>query len=234
MKLFKYAIVVAVFCQSTILLGQGELEDTEFWSGFAAKAKVNKKLKIELEEQIRFNDTISNLKSSFTELSFRYNLGHAFKLKGSYRHTVRYGEWQRNRNRISVFLYYKWKKKNFPVAAQFRLGVQNDKVVYNSQFISYARGRIKLESELTKRLTPFISYESFYRMYVVTEFRTTSNTGGDFKAEFRTNRYTAGLAYKIDKRFALSAFYRREIEINVKNPETQTIGGLMLTYNFKI
>lgn len=217
----KNFIITLLFCFSISpgLFAQDELVDIELWTGFAAKMKINKRLKIELEEQFRFKDTAKTFKSSFTELSARYKINKQFSLKSSYRYSIRNGYRQRNRNRMSLFVYYNWDKKNFPLSFQYRMGFQNDIEAYNGQLITYTRNRIKIKYKSLKDSEPFISYESFYRF--------------NSKNEFRGNRFTTGLAWKLTKAIELTAFYRVEQEINVKQPERQHIGGLMLSYTFK-
>jgi hypothetical protein len=190
----------------------------ELWTGGTYKLKVNKKIKVELEQQFRFNDTLSSFKSTFSEVSLRYTLNKYFKLKGSYRFTAR--NMERNRNRITLHLYYKWSKKKFPLAVQLRTGFQNDSEVWTDQQITFYRNRIKLEYIDFKKVTPFIAFESFYRF--------------NYRNEFRVNRYTAGLGWDINKRWSTNAFYRIDDEVNVKQPERQNIIGLMFIYSMKL
>lgn len=217
MKKF-FASICLIFSFIGSSFGQNELVDTELWTGIAVKMKLNKKWKIELEEQFRFRDTLKTFKSSFTELSGRYRFNKRFSLKGSYRYSVRNGERQRNRSRISLFGYYQWDKKKYPISIQLRLGIQNDFEEYNGQLLTYTRSRIKITYKSLDLLEPFISYESFYRF--------------NSKNEFRTNRFTGGASYEINKRWDLGGFYRVEQEINVDEPERQHIGGIMFTYSF--
>lgn len=218
MKRLAVSFCILFFLPST-LFAQSELVDTELWTGIAAKMKLNKKFKIELEEQFRFKDTVQTYKSSFTELSLRYKINKRFSLKTSYRYSVRTGYRQRNRNRMSLFVYYYWDKKKFPISIQLRTGFQNDIEVFNGQLITFSRNQIKLKYKSFKNSKPFISYESFYRF--------------NDKNEFRGNRFTVGISWDFTKAIALTGFYRLEQEINVKGPERQHIGGIMFTYSFK-
>lgn len=220
MKKIRLFLIVLLFISFSTAQAQDDLVDTEFWTGATAKMKVNKKLKVELEQQLRLRDTASTLKSTFSELSLRWTLNKYFKLKGSYRYTVRYGEWQRNRNRISAFLYFKYEDKKIPISFQYRLGFQNDSEVWTGQLITFARNRVKFKYTGHEWITPFLAYESFYRF--------------NNRNEFRTDRYTGGISWQFTKQIEVNGFYRLEKEKNVDEPETQHIGGLMLIYNFKI
>ena len=215
---------VSVFILLFIALGlklqaQSDLVDTELWTGISAKMKLNKKVKIELEEQFRFKDSVQTFKSSLTEFGIRYKFNKKFSLKVNYRHSYRAGYRQRNRNRFSLFLYYDWDKKKFPVSVQLRSGIQNDFEVYNGQLLTYTRGRIKVKYKDLKDSKPFVAYESFYRF--------------NAKNEFRTHRFTAGLGWDLTENLELTGFYRVEQEINVDEPERQHVVGFMFSYSFK-
>lgn len=201
------------------LSAQDDLVDTELWTGISARMKLNNKIKIELEEQFRFKDTVKTFKSSLTELGIRYKINKKFSLKANYRHTYRTGYRQRNRNRLSLFLYYDWDKKKFPLSIQLRTGIQNDIEVYNGQLLTYSRARLKLKYKDLKDSKPFIAYESFYRF--------------NDKNEFRTHRFTTGMSWDLTDNFELTGFYRVEKEINVDEPERQHVMGLMFSYSFK-
>ena len=217
-----------IFYLALLLLGinpysgkaQNEVSDSdlELWTGGVYALNINKKWKVELEQQFRFNDTISKFKSTFSEISARYRLNKHFKLKGSYRYSIRNEE--RNRKRITLHLYYSWSKKKFPLAIQLRSGLQNDDEVWTNQQITYARNRIKLEFVDFKNFTPYLGYESFYRF--------------NYRNEFRVNRYTIGLKWEFNKKLEGNFFYRIDDEINVKFPQRQNIIGIMMVYSMKL
>lgn len=220
LSFLRVSFLLLLFSGSTVLFAQDGEEgtDTELWAGATLKVKVHKDLKVELEQQFRFDDGISAFDNAFSELSLRYNLNKYFKLKGSFRYSAR--NMDRNRKRYSLYLYYNWDKKKFPVSFQYRAGFQNDTEVWTDQQITFARNRIKLEYKNFKSITPFIAYEAFYRF--------------NYRNEFRTSRYTGGLSWDIHPNLSTNIFYRIEQEINVKRPERQNIIGLMFIYNLKI
>ena len=192
--------------------------DTELWTGGTFELRLNKKFRVDLKEQFRLNDTISSMKSTFTEIGLRYKIDKHFAVKGSYRFTIK--PTKDNRSRLSLDAYYNWSKKKFPLAIQYRLRFQDTKESNTGSKFTYLRNKITVDYNLTKIVDPFLSYERYYRF--------------NQKNEFRVWRFTAGLDWRLAKKIDLTTFYRYQKEINVKNPGAQHIIGIMLTYGAKI
>ncbi len=189
--------------------------DSELWVGHTFKLKINKKIRAELEQQTRINDNLGGLKSSFAEFGFRYKLADYLNFKLQYRYTV-YDE-RRNRHRFSLDINLKEKLKKTPLTLKYRLRIQNSTVSYTGQNITFLRNQIGVEYNLSKLVDPFAEYESFYRL--------------NLKNEFRVNRYTLGLEWKVNKKIDLKTLYQVDQEFNVKSPERQNIVGVMFSYD---
>ncbi len=201
----------------TSLKGQ-QTTDIELWRGSTFQLRFNKKFRVDIEEQFRLNDTISSLKSVFTELGLRYRINRHFAFKGNYRYVVRPNN--DNRSRFSLDAYYNWNKKKFPLAIQYRLRFQDTKESNRGRKFTFVRNKLIVDYNLTKLVDPFLSYEIYFRF--------------NQKNEFRTWRFTAGLDWRLSKRLDLTTFYRHQKEINVNNPEAQHIIGVMLIYGARI
>ena len=173
-----------------------------------------KPLSFDIQEQFRFNDTISTLYESFTELGIKYRLGKGFSFKGNYRYIVDYGG--KNDHRLALDFNYSFDKKGFPLIIDYRLRFQN--VMGRSK--TYVRNKIGLTYKLTKLVDPYMAYELFYRF--------------NGKNEFRKTRFTIGLEWRIMKELHCSTYFRVQDDINVKNPERQKIIGLTLNYKLKL
>ncbi len=192
--------------------------DLELWTGGTFRLTIHKKLSIDLEEQVRFNDTISSLKKSFTQLRVRYSINKYVGFGASYRYTVR--PTSNNRSRIMLDGYFALKKKDFPLSLSYRLRFQHENQLNSTKRYTYIRNKLSLKYNMTKLVDPFVAYELFYR------FNTRN--------EFRAQRYTVGLKWSLFKGFRASTYYRYEKEMNVKVPVAAHIIGVMFLYEFKI
>lgn len=192
--------------------------DNELWTGGTYKLGITKKVRVEFEEQFRFNNNLSSYNNNFTELRLRYKFNKHFAVKGNLRHTIRYKDF--NRRRFTIDAYYNWEKKSFPLRFQYRLRLQDSRVFQTGKKTNYIRNKFSLEYNLTKLVDPFIAYEIYYRL--------------NQKNEFRVSRFTMGLNWKLNKQIDLSTYYRLQRDINIKKPQAQHIIGLMLTYSMKL
>lgn len=210
----KHGIIFLVFVSISLFTVSQKPTDYELWTGGSFQLRINKPLSIELTEQFRFNDTISSLYKSFTELGIKYRFGKGFSAKGNYRYSVRSNS--KNDHRLALDLNYSFDKKGFPLIIDYRLRFQNV-MAGNS---TYLRNKLGLTYKMSKLVDPFAAYESFFRF--------------NGKNEFRTNRYTVGLDWRLMKELHLKTYFRIEDEINVKNPERQNVIGLTLDYTLKV
>ena len=195
-----------------------ETIDTELWAGATFELQLNNKFRIEIEQQVRFNDTLSSFKNTFTEPGLRYKLNKHIAFKVKYRYIVRSND--DNRSRISFSGYYGWSKKKFPLSFQYRLKFQDTKEQNTGKKFTFLRNKFTIQYNLSKKADPFLAYEHFYKF--------------NKKNEPRAWRFTAGFDWKLIKSLELSTFYRYEEEMNVKKPEAQHIIGIMFTYETKI
>lgn len=192
--------------------------DTELWTGGALNLRLSKAFRMEVEEQLRFKDTVSSLKNALTEIGLRYKLNKYFAFKGNTRWISRPGK--KNRYRLSLDAYFRWSKKKFPLSASYRLRFQNTHTFISRKNSTYLRNKISLDYNLSRIVDPFCSYELYYRF--------------NAKNEFRVKRFTFGMDWRLHKRMHLATFYRIQDKINIKVPERQNIFGFMLTYRIKL
>lgn len=224
MKILRSIIIVVIpifgFGQTTPDLTQGEV-----WLGTSYKLKFENKLTVQLEEQIRLDNDIDRLKKSFTELSLGYEVFKDFEVGFKYRFSIFPNSFAENAidrsafniSRISIDASYELDKKGFPLSLEYRTRFQDAKEHYTGQKITFWRNKFTLEWEASKNITPFIEYENFYRL--------------NRKNEFRQNRYTAGIEWRINKEMDLSTFYRVDEETNKKLNGRQNIIGIMFSYS---
>lgn len=218
--------VSALSLAMLLLLGHANpCRAQEFWTGFTLRGKLNKTFSAQVEQQVRFNETISDYKSTFTEATLRIrpleHLGGAL----SYRYTDRPGSDRaddNDRQRWSGDLFYTIgsSKTQWLFAHRVRYQQSTEFNEDAGEAKSYLRNRLLLAYNLTKRVQPYVSGESFYRF--------------NGRNENQLNRLTLGLETRIGKRFTLDAFYRVEKETNVKYPRTVYVIGVNGTYRLSL
>ncbi len=192
--------------------------DTEFWLGGTVKFKLSNSLKLDIQEQFRFNNNASSFSSSFTEVGLKYKVNKILSFKANFRHNVKANK--KNRVRGSIDMNLNLSKKQFPLSLIYRLRFQNTNVLNSTKRYTVIRNKIGLKYNASKLVDPYASYELYYRL--------------NGKNEFRTKRLTLGLQWRLLKELRMTTFYRLQTDINVKNPDRSHIIGLMFTYNLDV
>ena len=218
------AVRLALLFVLTVVLGfgsSGPLRAQEFWTGIALRTKVTKLISAQVEQQVRFAETIGAYKSTVTEASLRVrpweHLGGAF----SYRFTNRAGSGRaddNDRQWWSADAFYTLGSGDTQWLFAHRVRYQQARTQgeADGEAKTYLRNRLQLTYNLTKRVQPYLSGEFFYRL-----------NGRD---ENQLNRFTLGLETRIGKKFTLDTFFRVEQERNVKYPEKAYVVGVTGLY----
>ena len=193
--------------------------DNQLWTGASVRLKLNKKFTITLREEIRLGDNMSSRNSTFTEIGVKYKLNKHFSFVPRFR--LVNIPLKKNKKRFSFDAYYSWKKKKSPVSFKYRFRIQDTKKINSKKEANdYLRNKFTIGYNATKLVDPFFAYELYFRF--------------DNKNEFRKNRYTFGLDWKLNKKMNLTTYYRIQKEINVKSPEKLNVIGLSFSYKFSL
>lgn len=193
-------------------------EDTELWTSAQLKIDVLEDWRIDVEQQLRLDDHFSSFHQYFSELGIRYKINKYFDLKAQYRYSVT--DEEHNEGRISLDFGAEYDIKDFPVDILYRLRLQDEKIEYTGQKKTYMRHRIGIDYNMSKLVDPYFEYESFFKF--------------NQKNEFRRNRYTLGLQWKLNKKAELVTFGRYQKEFNVKAPKSVFIVGLGYSYDLDL
>ncbi len=195
---------------------KGQISDNHLWTGATFKFRVNKKLRLDIEEQVRFNNDISRLNTLFTEGSILYDLTKSIRVKGNFRYY--YDPGSHNSYRYSGDFSYDWSKKGFPIDLGYRFRFQRLIEEHTRESESYIRNKFSADYNLSKVVDPFIAYESYFRLNYINQFTV--------------NRYIVGLEWRLFENVDLETFFMYEDEFGEINPEINRVFGLALSYDF--
>ena len=151
----------------------GQISDDQLWTGAKLRLRMNKKLRFDIEEQVRFNNDISRLNVTFTEGSILYEITKRISIKGNFRYI--YDPESHNALRYSGDLAYDWSKKGFPLDLKYRLRFQRRVEEHTRDIDSYFRNKFSADYNLSKLVDPFIAYESYFKLDYINKF--TVNRG---------------------------------------------------------
>lgn len=228
---FVQRIITGLLFTSITTLGwaqDGEyhtIRDFETWTSATLNYKVNKKLKLSLNEQLRLKDNSSTIDAYFTQFTVKYDLIKGFNLGLGARY-IRKNDDQgkvqgyENHFRWQTDLTYKHKLNRFTLKYRARyqnkdeLGITTDSVKTNFRLKMSSTYNIK-----DWKLDPTLSGELFNGL--------SSNEG------FNKFRLTLGTKYSTKNAGEFGLFYRMEKELIGENPKTTNIMGLKYAYTIK-
>jgi hypothetical protein len=219
--MIKKLIIILVFLEVYFFAG-AQTKDTQLWTGPIIKYNITKKFRIEFEQQFRFNENISNYDYTFSELGIRYKVFKYLNIKALYRYTFVPDNHSNDvfadsdKSRLSFDAATGIDVFNTGLRVGYRFRYMNSRDNKTTASSNYLRNRFDLEYNLSKLVDPYAAYESAYRL--------------DDKNEFRYNRYTLGLNWKVSKKLDIDSYFHYQNEINVKHPETNYILGLAVVY----
>lgn len=224
-----YLLSLFSFLSFQQAVGQERLQDAELWLKIAAEAKLSKKLEIGLEEQIRFDQNISELKSYFTEMALGYDLSEQIALLGRLRYTTRNDNSGATQGEFN-FLRYQLGTRIKHRTGQFRfshrlLYQRADRVDIRPDegdiIVKYFRYRFKTEYKIKNwSYDPEVSLEYF---------RPFENPLDDRPDAIRLN---VGTENSLDNIGTFGIQYRYEWTVNYAFPRANHIIALSYSYNF--
>jgi len=229
-RLFLSVIVLGVFVTSLDLNAQdGRLNDFELWAKLAAEGDIGQRIKLGLEEQIRFDENSSEVKNYFTELALNYRLSDNFALLGRARFLTRNDNSGGDQGKKNYFRYQ----------LGFRLKHQTGQFRFNHRFLYQRRDRFNLTPEEGDIIVKYARYRfkteykikkwKYDPIFTAEYFLALDNDIEELPNAFRLG---IGTERKYEGFGTLGLFYRYEWTTNFIYPEGNFILALAYTYTF--
>jgi len=206
--------LVLVAVAATLLLARSGVAwaqtttDEQLWIFGEGQAELTKKLRLDLEQQLRLDQAATGFDETFTELGLHYRLLKPLRVGGFYRAIFLDGE---TRHRVGgdgeARVGFGRVELSYRLRLQYTTRDQGGRTAL--------RNRLKIAVDAPYGLVPFAAGELIY----VFE-----------KSELREERLYLGVEFAVTKRTGLSAFYLLQNEINVNAPERNHVLGLGLTW----
>lgn len=200
-----------------------QVEDAGLWTSVNIEKKITTDFSVELSEELRFNENISELGTVFTEVGGDYKLIKHVTVGASYRFIQRrrvddfYS--LRHRYTFTATLRYKIKKMAINLRERYVTQYADINTSEDGKIPQkYLGSKLTLKYDLEKKYTPFLYTELFYNLSIP--------EGNDFD----NVRYAAGFEYEFNKKNSIELSYLVNKEFNVNNPLTSYV--IEIAYNF--
>lgn len=203
-----------------------QVKDAGLWLGLTIEKKLSAKFAIELTEEARFNENITELGTAFSELGITCKITQGLSAGAAYRFSQRkrLDDFYSLRHRYNIDLAYKFKIKKITITTRGRFQSQY-KDVNTSETGSvpsnYLRSKFALKYNSDKKTDPFISIEFFNLL--------NDPSGQAFVDNIR---YQFGLDHELNKFSSITLSYLINKEVNINNPWTSYITAIGYKYSF--
>jgi hypothetical protein len=205
---------------------QAQTTDNQLWTAVQAETNITKRLSVGLDLEVRFDNDISRFRSAFVQAEVGWKFSKYLSAALDYRYggkqNEKLSEFSKG-HRVSLFVTGKYKFNKFTISdrlgyyTQYLIDVPDGKV--NPE--KYIRNKTQLKYELTKKISPLVYYEFFYRL------------SGNVQ-EVDENRYAGGVEYDFNKKNSVKLLYMYLTEVNVKakNKDDRNIISVGYTLKF--
>jgi hypothetical protein len=215
-------------CTSFVAFAQTNT-DFETWSSINVEVKLHKKLKLELEEQLRLKENSSEIDQYFTQIGLSYQFPKDFEIGGGLRFAKKNDNTGKKQGYDSFFRYhidlaYKHKQKRFNFKHRLRFQNKNEIGVSEAEEDN-AKKNLRLKSSVSYnvrnwKLDPQFSAEIF------------NNTQQGKENGFHKYRLTLGSQYSFKKWGQIDLFFRLEQSLNAVLIKSTKIIGFSYIYAF--
>ncbi len=190
-------------------------EDLELWSSLTFSKKISAKLRFEMEEQVRWADSISEYKKSYSDISFRYKAYKAHSITASLRLI---NEADNDKNiRAHLDLSSSLDIKKLALVFKQRLRIQQSWDEFGILDKTYFRSKWGIEMK-KNFIHPYIAHEFYWKL--------------DPQRNLDQQRTTIGIAWNMSEDIKTKLFLRKQNEINKNNPDKLSIIGIGARYKF--
>lgn len=207
--------LLLIFFAFLPVLSFAQDEDLELWGSMKFSKKLTKKIRFELEEQIRWADSLSQYKKNFTDLGFKYKLHKKHSLSLHLRLVDEVDEDKYLRYHIDANSDFT--RSNFPLVFQQRLRFQKSWDTYG--VLDKKFFRLKWGFALKNKIvSPYIAHEYFWRMM-----------DENFLSKQRS---TIGISWIMSDALKMKLFLRNQKDLNEENPDKLGVIGYGMHYKF--
>jgi len=213
-------LILLVSCCVWVAGSYGQQQDAELWTGATIQKRITNNIMARYEQQLRLNENISEVKNYFSELGLSLDCNKYLKISSYYRLSTRplVNGMNALGHRFHGDIRVRYKLNPLIFSLRTRMQTEDRMKLNGPDREWYNRNRMKIQLDLDKRITPFVSSELYYDL---------------LSSVFNKVRYTAGLDFDLKNRMGAKIFYRLQRELNLTNPTYSYIVGAAYSYRLR-
>lgn len=212
MRMKNKALLIILFLPC-VLFAQDK--DVELWASVKFSKKLTKYLRFELQEQIRWADSLRQYDKNFSQWGVKYKVLKSHTLGLSLRFVDPAEKDKYMRMNFDLSSSKKFEKIPFSLKHRFRYQQSWD--VFGAADESYLRSKLGIQFR-RKIISPYLAIEYYYQL--------------DGINEFKKKRNTLGLQWALNEDMKMEFFLRDQEELNKKKKDQVVILGCGMHYKF--
>jgi hypothetical protein len=217
----KYLLLVALCAVG--VPGLAQPVDNWLWPSITVEAKMLKGLTLSVNGEGRINENYSNVRSVFGEFEANWRFNKYLATSLNYRIGGREDDDNEisdyvKGQRVSFFVYGRIKPGKFTLTN--RLGILRQYLDSRRTPRDYIRNKLTLKFDVTKKVSPILYSEVFYRL-------------DSDPRKIDEWRYGAGVEYQFNKQHAIKTLYIYAKQVNVNKPDIRSVISLGYTYTMR-
>ncbi|MCK9254975.1 MAG: DUF2490 domain-containing protein [Bacteroidales bacterium] len=225
MKLIKYKILTLLFCIAYSSILHSQINDFGLWTSIAVEKKINKHFSININNDFRFNENLTELGRINNDLGVEYKINKIFSFSLNYRlgNMRLLDDSYIARHRIFVDFKAKRKISKFDLSLRLRLQQQylhNELMAENIMPKTYLRPKLQIKYRDLIYLKPYLAYQIFIPLNIP-ERRIVDE-----------HRIVLGLDYKINKQHSFGIYAMYDKEFAKKKTYINNIIGIEYNFSF--
>ncbi len=193
------------------------------WNTLSFNKDINKKLTLNLDQELRFRNNLTRLNLLYTNVGFTYKINKNIRVAGVYRFIAKYKDddlWG-YRHRLYADLILKHRPGRFAFVYRSRMQWEWRGAGYSNEYGRvpeiYWRNLFKASYKLNDIVSPYLGTELRVQL---------QNPRIPYHNGFDRTRFMGGIDIQLNKISTLGIYYLLQKEWNVIDPETLNIIGL--------
>ncbi len=208
-------------------LSQDVFRDFQVWENFEIEYNINNKWLGKIQQQARISENSTQFAYYYFDLGIMYKITKNIRVNADYIFVQKQRLDQSFSTRHQYNFYFNFRKKIKRYTFFSRILTEGQFVDYNSSEYGrqlsdiYIRNKSSARYMLTKRITPYVSDEVYYKF-----------DGKYYERNFNRNRLSLGVLYKLTRHWLFELFYIFEHNFNIKRPSQNFILGVGFSRSF--
>jgi hypothetical protein len=207
-------------CLAFTLSGQS---DAGVWTSVEVEKRFSQAFSMQLNQELRFNENVTQLGAFFTELGLGYRFNKKFRMAAAYRFVNQreMAEFYSQRHRFYVNAAYRQKIGLIQLTGRLQYQQQYKDAGTLLNFydpVDYLRTKVSLKLNTERKTEPYISAEVFSPL-AATGIQPIDKI-----------RYTFGIDFHVNPRSTIDLFYHIQKEQNRNSIKMDFLSGISFRY----